>query len=291
MYSTEDAVTRFLKEHTGEPWQRVSDHYINFKRSTMHPSSTLCLVTPHTSRKPYPPKMGPPLYMPKNQRLIYRPQDFFDRYLQLKKEGKILLENPPWVKFDLPDSPVVKDVWSGYYPVYEIYYEVKYELSVTGDIKAKPLESITKFTIGASNLTHLSWNVKQKIQGFLQTFKVDFDFPNETLSVGCSQLGPLGSTSFKVNSAGQLEAEITPSFLVKQFPLGGLLVETQCGFKVVGTVHTYKAKKAKPEIGVVKVLEDGACLLGAILVFAVLWEATPLMAGALTGLAGTASTV
>lgn len=241
MYSTEDVVTRYLKEQTGEPWHRASSTYIDFKLSTMGARSTLCMVTPHIPKKPNAPHMAPPMYLPKNKQHIYRPQDFFNHHL--KKAGETLVKSMPWVKIDVERLPKIKKKWIGHDARSGTTIEVEYELSITGDIKAKPIHSNNKHTIGARSWQHLSWNVSHEFEDFYRTLKVDFNWFNKELSVGCSKLGELGTTSFKVNNDGGLEAEVSPSIMFNQFTLGHLLIESQLGFKIAAKVHIYKDPK------------------------------------------------
>ena len=278
MYSTEDVVTRYLKEQTGEPWHRVSSTYIDFKLSTMGARSALCMVTPHIPKKPNAPHMAPPMYLPKNKQHIHRPQDFFNHHL--KKAGETLVKSMPWVKIDVERLPKIKKKWTKLILQLGVTVEIEYELSITGDIKAKPIHSNNKHTIGARSWQHLSWNVSHEFEDFCRTLKVDFNWFNKELSVGCSKLGELGTTSFKVNNDGGIEAEISPSIMFNQFTLGHLLVESQLGFKVVGKATIYKQPPPQPE----EILEG--FLIAVVVIVLIPIEAPAIAVGATLALAG-----
>ena len=138
-------------------------------------------------------------------------------------------------------------------------------VDVTASIQATKKAASPEFDRIASNDEASNEASSHEFEGFYRTLKVDFNWFNKELSVGCSKLGELGTTSFKVNNDGGIEAEISPSIMFNQFTLGHLLVESQLGFKIAAKVHIYKDPKPLGEEIIASILIVAVVIVGAIL--------------------------
>ena len=259
----QDEFSRYLTKKTGAGWHQVPDLYVNYKQS-MSPTGNICVVTPDVY--PRQEKMCR-FYMPKENQHIYHPSLFVKKLLNAKNN---LAKAMPWIKLDIDQFPKIEHTARVLLPLGLV--EIKYKISLSGDIKMKKFGSLSNQTLGVSSFHNIAYNAKEEFWGIAHTLKGHFNPMNMTVSLGESVTGPLGTTSFKLSNDGGVEAEFTPRNFVQHFQYRGWQYETHLSYKISGK-YTQVNAEPPPQTSrlqeVKKVLEyTGLGALAAIVFFA-----------------------
>lgn len=215
-----------LKVCTGHLWKEVKPSYLDFHLQNNKSRGQMCVFTPSDNRQSKSRFFIPDAA---NSHELRKPDVFLQKYLNAKEK---VIRNMPWVKFDLDQLPPLSG--AEVVPSAEGFILIKYEIKLTGDLKIRSTKSANNQTIGTGNLKNIAYNSRIELVDFIQTWKANFNFASQTLSLGYSLKSEFGSTSFTL-SPNSITAEYTPSGNVLKFNVKGYEIETQLGYSLSGT--------------------------------------------------------
>lgn len=229
-----------LAKATGKAWEPARPLYLRFHQQNSYHKSCCVVLDPATERR-----LRPDYYHPFDKSCINTLGLFIETHLGDKASQ--LLQDMPWVKFDLDRFPEISIT------IPTTTYTAKFTFTLSGDLKMRKIGSQNGMTVGLNQLHRMSFNVlTEYFQHVFAKQKIDFDFFNKKLAIasssgfnGCTLSCKIDLPTVKEPNVFMGTAEMTNPARIRTV-FKGYRLEGEMAFKVVAEISFYKPDSAAP---------------------------------------------